>query len=166
MTAALAINGRFTFMDRLENTGSSEASRALVRFREKLSGELSSSVTWGRSDDLVSELFDIYNDCSTSNWDGYDALPITRKAILEAKRFINAMPIWMPTPEIVPEPDGDIGFQWSFGKDRILTVSFSGQNIISYASILGSPERKKYGSEIFNDSIPEEVIEGVGKIRP
>ncbi|MEW8509139.1 MAG: hypothetical protein AB2598_20855 [Candidatus Thiodiazotropha sp.] len=166
MTAALAINGRFTFMDRSENTGASEASNALARFGEKLSGELSSSVTWGRSSDLTQELLEIYGDCSTSNWDGYDALPITRKAVLEAKRFISAMPIWMPTPEIVPEPNGDVGFQWSFGKDRILTVSFSGNNIVTYASILGSPERKKYGSEIFNDSIPEEVIEGVGKIRP
>ncbi len=119
----------------------------------------------GRSDQLVHELHETFRECSTRNWDGYDASPLNKSAVREAERFIRIMPMSMPDPEIVPEPLGDIGFQWSFGDNRILTVSFNGSNTITYASILGSPERTRFGSEYFTDSIPEEVVEAIGKIR-
>ena len=74
------------------------------------------------------------------------------------------MPAFMSDLEVVPEPGGDIGFQWSFGENRILTVSFAGTNIITYAAILGSSERTKCGKEKFNDSIPQEISQGIEEI--
>ena len=78
---------------------------------------------------------------------------------------ISNMPMLMPIPELVPEPSGDIGFQWSFGEDRVVTVSFEGTNTATYACILGSSKRTKYGKEIFNDRIPQQVVQGVQAIR-
>ena len=165
MTATLAIPGRIFTIERPENTASSKVHSVLDKFEEKLSAELSSSVTWQRNPQLVQELHEIYSECSVENWDGYGALPLNEQAVREAKCFIDIMPISMPEPEIVPEPNGDIGFQWSFGRNRILTVSFNGKKTLTYASILGSPNKTKYGSEIFYDCIPEEVVEGIGEIR-
>ena len=162
----LALDNRLSSGNRSYSTGSNKVSEELVKLIKKISQGSSPSVTWERSDNLVRELFEIYDDCSSVNWDGYNSRPLTKKSLSEAETFIRAMPIWLPTPEIVPEPDGDIGFQWSFGKDRILTVSLSGKNIVTYAAILGSAERKKYGTEPFNNTIPEEIIKGIGQIRP
>ena len=121
-------------------------------------------MTLERGAQLIQELREIFSECSIENWDGYGALPIQEQAVLEAERFIAVMPAFMSDLEIVPEPGGDIGFQWSFGENRILTVSFAGTNIITYAAILGSSERTKCGKEKFNDSIPQEISQGIEEI--
>ncbi len=54
-----------------------------------------------------------YQECSEEGWDGYGARPVTQETYDEAVRFLGALPSWLPTPEIVPEPDGDIGFEWN-----------------------------------------------------
>lgn len=113
---------------------------------------------------LIQELHEVFNECSIEDWDGYGALPIQEQAVLEAERFIAVMPAFMPDPEIVPEPSGDIGFEWSFGENRILAVSFAGRNTIAYAAILGSSERTKCGTEKFNNSIPQEIFRGIEEI--
>lgn len=165
MTATLAMPEPTVFMDRSENTVSSETFSEHVTLTNNPFANLSSrSVTWERNSQLIQELFEIFSECSTENWDGYEALPIKKQAVMEAERFVTNMPIFVPDPEIVPEPSGDIGFQWSFGEDRILAVSFEGRNIVTYAAILGSSERTKYGKEIFNDSIPQEVVQGIEEI--
>ena len=96
----------------------------------------SRTVTLERRAQLIQELHEVFNECSIENWDGYGALPIQEKAVLEAERFFAVMPAFIPDPEIAPEPGGDIGLQWSFGENRILTVSFEGRDIITYAAIL------------------------------
>ena len=121
-------------------------------------------MTLERGAQLIQELREIFSECSIENWDGYGALPIQEQAVLEAERFIAVMPAFMSDLEIVPEPGGDIGFQWSFGENRILTVSFAGTNIITYAAILGSSERTKCGKEKFNDSMPQEISQGIEEI--
>ena len=121
-------------------------------------------MTLERGAQLIQELREIFSECSIENWDGYGALPIQEQAVLEAERFIAVMPAFMSDLEVVPEPGGDIGFQWSFGENRILTVSFAGTNIITYAAILGSSERTKCGKEKFNDSIPQEISQGIEEI--
>lgn len=165
MTATFALPELAVFIDCSENTVSSETSNELKSLVDSRFADMGSrSVTWERSSQLIQELREIFSECSTENWDGYGALPINEQAVLEAERFIAIMPLFMPDPEIAPEPSGDIGFQWSFGENRILAVSFEGRNIVTYAAILGSSERTKYGRELFNDSIPQEVVQGVEEI--
>ncbi len=169
MTSAI-LSPQFGYSRFVKNMEASKVSSKLSGFVKSPAGfgeeqSQSRSVFLERSSELVQELRDTYRDCSTDNWDGYGALPLKIEAVREAERFLYAMPLWMPIPEICLLPNGDIGFQWSFGRNRILTVSLSGNDIVTYASILGSPERKKYGTEIFNDSIPKDVIEGIEEIQ-
>lgn len=165
MNATLAITELAVFMDRSEHTASSESSGGPASLvYDHIASMGSRSETWTRNSRLILELRETFSECSSENWDGYGALPLKEQAVLEAERFIAVMPIFMPDPEIAPEPSGDIGLQWSFGENRILAVSFEGRNIVTYAAILGSPERTKYGKEFFNDSIPQEVVLGVEEI--
>ncbi len=164
MTATSAIPTTDFSYFYMENTVSSKNFKALEVPKNTHNEQSSNSVTWTKSFQMFLEVLEVIRESSTPNWDGYDALPLKANAAREAVRFIEIMPIWIPEPDIAPLPNGDIGFQWHFGKFRILTVSLSGKNIVIYASILGSLDRKKNGSEYFNDSIPEEVLKIIAQI--
>ncbi|MCP4414032.1 MAG: hypothetical protein GY808_15845 [Gammaproteobacteria bacterium] len=162
----LAIGQDISFLESPKETGSSQALKDLIDFKRKLFlDEVSPSVLHSKHFILKEELAEMFDECSTDDWDGYGALPLKKEALFEAERFIDALPIWLTSPELAPEPNGDIGFQWSFGKHKILAISFSGENVITFASILGSQKRTRYGTEIFNDSIPKEIIKLLGQIR-
>ena len=162
---AVAIYDRSTFLTRSYSTGSSEASRKLQKLYEDTVVSLRKSVTWNYLGNSLDALRETYEECAAGNWDGYGALPISQTTYDEALRFINALPSWLPTPEIVPEPSGDIGFEWNFGKNRVLAASVNGTNRIAYAGLLGTGN-KAHGTEVFDGSIPQALIEHISRICP
>lgn len=164
MAKLALINDYYPQKDIIDN-GVSQAYDDFVKLTTSLLHASSISLIDERSKNLEDELIDMYKECSEDNWDSYGSLPLKKSAFDEAKKFISSMPSWMPIPEVVPEPIGDIGFQWSFGYDKIITASLSGDNIVVYASILGSAEKKRNGSNLFNATIPNEIIDLVGEIR-
>lgn len=144
---------------------SSNTSSNYIEDQQNVNPASSVSVLTARASFLSQELDQMYDECSSDNWDGYGASALSSLALNETKQFISQMPIWMSEPELVPEPSGDVGLQWDFGKNKMLTISFSGDNSLVYAAILGSPKRKKYGSEIFNRTIPEEINQYMGQLK-
>ena len=106
---------------------------------------------------VLDELLEIYKEHSVENWDGYDAEPVSQKAYLEAERFINLLPPSLDAPEIIPEPSGEIAFEWYRGKRFIFVASLSGDSTISFAGLYGRTS-KIHGSEYFGNRIPETVI--------
>jgi hypothetical protein len=162
---AVAIGDRSNFFSHSYSTGSSDASRQLQRLYEGVVVSLRRSVTWDYLGKALDALSETYRECNEQNWDGYDALPISQATYDEAIRFLNALPSWMPTPEIVPEPSGDIGFEWNFGKNRILAASVGGTNRIIYAGLLGTGN-KAHGIEVFDGSIPQTLVDHITRIYP
>lgn len=163
--ATITQDDKYFFPSNPESTGVSQAFTDLVNFKKNIFSGISLAIIDERPKDLQEELVDIYKECSVDDWDSYGALPLKEAAFFEAKKFISDMPSWLPIPEVVPEPSGDIGFQWDFGKDKVLVASLSGENIVVYASILGAAERRRNGSDLFNDTIPNEIINGLVEIR-
>ena len=53
---------------------------------------------------LLNKLFQVYQECSEENWDGYDAQLISKETYLEAEKLIRLLPSHIKEPEIVPEP--------------------------------------------------------------
>lgn len=150
----------------LHNTGTSEASHRLQEVYKSDVTRLRKAVTWNYPGRVFSELNEIYQECSEKGWDGYGALPISQEAYHEAVRFLEALPLWwLPAPEVGPEPEGDIGFEWNFGKNQLFVVSINGTNIITYAGLLGTGN-KTHGTEVFDGSIPQTVINHISRIRP
>ena len=111
------------------------------------------------------ELDETYRDCCKEDWDGYGALPVSQEAYHEAIRFLRAWPLPLPVPELGPEPEGDIGFEWNFGKNKVLAVSVHGTNFITYAGLLGAGN-KTHGTEAFDGAIPQEIINKILRIHP
>jgi len=161
----IAIQNRPAIRPYPYSTGSSDASQSLQKLYEDTVASLRKSVTWNYLGGVLVALKETYKECSVDGWDGYGALPITQETYDEAVRFLNAMPSWLPMPEIVPEPNGDIGFEWNFGKNRTLVASVDGTNRITYASLLGTGN-KSHGTEVFDGSIPQTLISHISRICP
>lgn len=162
---AIAIRDRSSFLARTYNTGSSEASQRLQKLYEDTVVSLRKSVTWNYLAHARDALRETYQECYEQNWDGYGARPIPQATYDEAVRFLNAFPSWLPAPEVVPEPNGDIGFEWNFGKNRVFSASVSGTNRITYAGLLGTGN-KAHGTEVFDGSIPQTLVEHISRICP
>jgi hypothetical protein len=150
---------------RTYNTGSSDVSMRLQEIIENTFRDLRNSVTWSRTCEPLGELRETFAECAENDWDGYGAKAITAATYDEAIRFLNSLPSDIALPDIVPEPSGEIGFEWNNGANKILAVSVSGTNVITYAGILGKGN-KAHGTEIFNDSTPANILENIRRIYP
>lgn len=114
---------------------------------------------------LVDRLDEIVQECSIPNWDGYGAVPIPLEAIHQAEGFAVALPSQAPRPEILPEPDGDVEFEWYAGKEHMVSVSVSANGTLSYFARFG-PDGKARGTEIFDGKIPWSIITAIHRAMP
>ncbi len=163
MTVATTALSAQNFWVRSYNTGTSDTARNLQKIFEETVSDLRRSVTWNRIGDAMTALMEAFEECSEPNWDGYGATPILAAAYEEARTFLNALPAQIPVPEIVPEPDGSIGFEWNNGPNRIFVASVNGIGLILYAGILGKCN-KTHGTEVFDDFIPANIVESVKRV--
>lgn len=143
--------------------GSSEASEKLSEILRHTITDLRKASTWNIHHQAIDDLVDTYDECSNENWDGYNAVPISANTYNDALRFINALSSSLPSPEIVPEPTGEVGFEWNFGKDLVFVASVDGTNRITYAGLLGKGN-KTHGIEVFNGSIPQTIVDKIKRI--
>lgn len=111
----------------------------------------------------LSALQEVLRDCSESNWDGSNALPISSEAYCEAEKLLKLLPLSLPMPEIVPEPTGEIGLEWYEGKQFVFVISVGGNNVITYAGIFGEGN-KTHGTEVFTESIPPTILRNIRRL--
>lgn len=112
----------------------------------------------------LAELAEIVDECSQANWDGYKAVALDARAVIKAKRFINALPADHPYPEIGALPDGDISLDWDQGPRRSLTVAISPQMRLAYAMINADEERS--GTLSFSLEIPKPLLRSIHELHP
>lgn len=148
--------------ERSSGSGASEEARQLDIYRDRII-YLDNSITFGQSKrEAVNSLNEISKECSKANWDRYGANAVSNDSVNEARHFVELMPSFFPRPQILPEPSGEIGFEWYKDKRLIFVVSFSGKGSISYAGIFGS--NKVHGTEYFSDCIPEVIYENIRRL--
>jgi hypothetical protein len=138
-------------------------SRAIGRIFSDIDNGNTTQTLGGRRD-LLNKLNEIFTEHSNSNWDGYDAKPISGDAYLEAEKLIRVLPInpTFPIPEIIPEPGGEITFEWYRDKREVFVLSVSGQNEIVYSGLFGS--NKIHGIEYFGDSLPSVILDTLRRL--
>jgi hypothetical protein len=90
---------------------------------------------------VAAALEQIRSDCQRENWDGPDSTPVSDATIASALNFARAMyqllPISIPPPDIVPDPDGDISVDWIINQRQLFSVSVSTRGTISFAGQFG-----------------------------
>ena len=80
--------------------------------------------------DLKTELDSIFAECSAPNWDGYDGEPISLKTLKNAYMLMESLPDWAIIPNVMPEPDGCIAFEWEDGRGNWIIVSVGPKEIL------------------------------------
>ncbi len=81
----------------------------------------------------------------------------------QAKRLLESLPLtFFPIPEVIPEPNGEIGLEWYREKRNVFVASVSGRNEIVYAGLLGV--NKLHGTEYFGDSLPSIILENLKRL--
>ena len=118
-----------------------------------------------RLNNILKVLQEVYQECLEPNWDGYNASPITHETYSEANKILKLIPPSFPLPDILPEPDGEIGLEWYKEKDFVFSISLGGKNIITYAGLFGK-NNEVHGTEYFTDSIPKTILDFLRRLFP
>jgi len=126
-------------------------------------GHLQSSNSLGLGAERVLEdLIRVAKECSSADWDGYGAAPITNETFWQAYHFLRALPFGFPTPSAGAEPDGHLTFEWHRSARRTLSVSVSSEGDLHYAALLGAS--KAYGTEPFSEVVPEIILDLINRV--
>ena len=89
---------------------------------------------------------------------------MSEEAYTAAQRFILSLPPGMRTPELSPDPDGCVMFEWHAAPNRTLAVSVRPDFRVDFAALLGTA--RIHGSEPFFSELPQSVRDLVRRIHP
>lgn len=112
--------------------------------------------------DRQTALEEAFDDCSQENWDGYGAAPANELSMKWARRVLAAFPLRLGIPAIAFEPNGDAGFEWWQGADRVLAIGIGPNGEVGYAARLN--DARVTGTEIFADGISQRLTDLANKL--
>ncbi len=141
--------------------GVSDDVQALNLFVEEMFEDCSQSVIINAYH-CLQELYNVWGECSSENWDGYGAQPVDPNSFNEAERFIRALPTTVRKPEVAVDPDGEISLEWYFEPRKVFSVSIGKRSEITYAGLYGL--NKTYGREYFDDEIPKAIFDNFERL--
>jgi len=144
------------------NRGVSPEARFIEDATRRDRKHLDKSSAIGMERVLRGELTEVWNECQESNWDGYDALPVSRDALQNMRTFLEALPLGSQRPTIGADPSGNLSVEWYRNPRRVLSVSVSAEDLLHYAALLGSS--KTCGTETFFDEVPKSILDLVRRV--
>ena len=112
--------------------------------------------------DVSAALNDALSHATSHDWDGYGAQPFNTQSSQYAARFLQVQPIGVPLPEISVDPDGEVCFEWYKAPNQVFSVSFGPTGRLTYAGLFEGNDT--HGTEVFEDEIPEPVLESIRRI--
>jgi hypothetical protein len=139
------------------STGVSDESERLWDLETKYALERRKPALFAWRDLLAEEVASIFDACSVRGWDGYDAEPASPDSVRSAFRFVENLPEGIQSPIVVPEPDGDIAFEWRTANDTLFSVSTTRRTLV-YAGRFGGSS-KQYGEEPFFGPIHPKILQ-------
>lgn len=147
-------------------SGNSEESSLLRKYyTEELRTDSKTAAAgrYKRIANLIELLVDIYSDCNQTGWDGYNAQPITESALIDAIRLYSLLPKDIIQPEVTPEPDGSIGFEWYTNAWRTLSMSVNGDNIIVFSGLFGGNDTD-HGHKPLADKLDPSLVSMIDRL--
>ena len=122
----------------------------LSHFRTNISNEDSKTR-------LINALLLISKECCSKDWDGYGAEVISDNTLDRAFDYTVSLSPDILSPEISPEPDGELALEWYGNHESTISISVGSGDMINYSAFF--PDGScVHGSEKF-DSKDKEIIE-------
>jgi len=91
-----------------------------------------------------------------------ESVAVSDETARQALAFAMLLPRAMPIPEVAPDPDGEISFDWIGKSGKMFSVSISADGRISYAGRFGD-KSKTHGIEQLSEVFPREILLGIEK---
>lgn len=152
------------------SNGNAPESKQIEEKYTKYIKELKETESVGRYsyvEQILNELYEVFLDCRQDNWDGYGANAISIDTYIKARDIIpmlNSAFLDVPMPEITPEPDGNIAFEWFDEYGRTFVFSIDDNQTLTYAGIFG--QSKTHGYERLTDFLPGTLIYNLKRLFP
>lgn len=116
-----------------------------------------------REREQLNALRDVYEEAFVPGWDGHGAEPVSKATLAQALAFLDILPSTSPSPDMSAHPDGELAFEWYFGRGRVLSVSVNETGRLSYAALFGYSSQ--HGTEFLLDSLPEAIALALRRLR-
>ena len=116
-----------------------------------------------RKHPLYQEIYRIYHEYSDPNWDGYDAIPVSENTFSQAQKFAKLLPDSVPLPDVMPEPTGEIAFEWYQDGTHVLVISVGNDDVLSYAGLFGI-HCQTHGTERLTQHIPQSLLNHISRL--
>jgi hypothetical protein len=139
-------------------SGSSDVASFLDRELRKLLEHYAAP----RMEVLIAEREELVADPSAKGSMKLGVVPIDEDAARTAIEFAFSLPRSMPAPEIAPDADGEICFDWFGPKQKMFSVSINKAGRIAFAGRF-SEKSKIHGIEQLSEACPPEIIRGIAK---
>jgi hypothetical protein len=120
------------------------------------------STAMGAEQVIREELADVWEECSEDNWDGYDALPVSRESFLYAQRFLLSLSLGSRRPSVSATPNGDVTLEWYSSPRRSLTIAITSDGELHYAALLGPGHT--CGKEPFFGEAPKTILDLISRV--
>ena len=163
---SLAVSDTFSLFSPIMNVGVSSDARAVkVTIEAVMKDMMQQSIFmaepyWKANDALLTA----YHNAQNENWDGYGAKRASPIAYAYAQRFLRMLPMNVPVPDVLVDPDGEISFEWDKGARQVFSVSVGDRRELTYAAILGGS--KHHGVVSFSDEIPKNILDILEEFAP
>ncbi len=116
------------------------------------------SIMENQRTELKEAVSGIFQECQAADWDNEGSAPVGLNTWATANALIDKLPTLKVMGNAFATRNGNIGLQWLQPSGAAMSVLVEGSGKVIYAAILGDG-RKKYGSEIFNGTLPSDVRE-------
>lgn len=113
-----------------------------------------------RMEVLIPEIEALVTESVANKAAGALVTPIEEDTARAAIAFAMLLPRSAPIPEIAPDSDGEICFDWLGSKRRIFSVSVSKTGRLAYAGRFGE-KSKMHGVEQLVEACPPEIARGI-----
>ena len=140
-----------------KGTGVSDEAEQLHKALAEARLQRRNSVVLGWRDVITDSVSQLLDECSDVGWDGYDAVPVNRMSARNCALLAGLLPEGLTEPEVVPEPNGNIGLLWRNDLKISLILSV-GEAGIDYAQVVQGKTRTT-GSILFANEISQDILD-------
>ncbi len=112
--------------------------------------------------ELLSRINTASDEAREPNWNGEDGHPVEPSTIDQAWLFAACLPTTLPIPDVSPDADGDLAFDWNLGPRRVFSVSVRRDGSLSYAALVGAS--RSHGTGTLRGGLPPEIIQWVQRV--